>query len=200
MFKNRDIILTIAVILHFQGLYCQEINKLNEKGNKQGVWKESIDDLPNIDYALISYEDGIRNGELKSYYKNGNIATYVIYKNNEIDSILKNYYLNGELKYLINYDKGEKDGLFMEFTKEGILKLEKKYCDGIICDFYKEYYDNGNLHISVKISYNKKGDKIEKWKVFYENGKLMSSGMKKNNKNIGVWKKFTEQGELIKNK
>lgn len=199
MFKNLNIIFAIVVILNLQGLYCQELNKLNKKGNKQGVWKENFDNQPNIDYALITYDNGEKNGELKSFYKNGNIATYLIYKNGKIDGILKNFYPNGELKYSVNYNMGLKDGIQKEFSKEGLLKAEKKYCNGTVCDYYKLYYNNGNLYISVEIDYNKKGDKIEKWEVFYENGKLKATGVKKNEKKTGTWEKFTEQGDLIKN-
>lgn len=196
-FKNNIYFILLTLIMSINNSCAQE-NQLNKNGLKQGIWKEMIIDNPNIEYVLITYNNGEKEGELKSFYRNGKLATHAFYKNNRLNGVLKNYYDDGKLKLLFNYSHGMKNGVFEEYYENKILKTKKVYIEDVL-NFYEEYYDNGNIHIKVNNKKENKNDKLEEWEIYHKNGKLMLQGKKKSDKNIGIWKEYSKEGELIKN-
>jgi len=89
------------------------------------------------------YEDGILNGESKTYYLTGKITEFSHFKNGKLHGNLKRYADNGVLLDNLNYDSGKLHGAAKYYNIEGIL-------------IYWGDYEND--------------EKVGKWE-FFENGK-----------------------------
>ena len=83
-----------------------------------------------ISLFLFSCGDGIKNGEYKTYYDNGNIETVVNYKNDKLNGESKSYYENGQIKGEINYKGGKKDGISKSYSENGQLISVETFYEG----------------------------------------------------------------------
>ena len=61
------------------------------------------------------------------------------------------------------------------------------------CSTSKEYYENGMIEKTGKIS---NGQKNGKWKYYFKNGNFQGGGKYINGKRTGLWKWFHNNGEL----
>ena len=78
------------------------------------------------------YEDdnGLYQGEYKSYYHNGKLSVHCYYKDNKRHGIFKDYYDNGNLWNICNFINDEKHGEDKYYNKDGSY-------------WYSRYYNNG---------------------------------------------------------
>jgi antitoxin component YwqK of YwqJK toxin-antitoxin module len=130
-------------------------------------------------YIVENYKRGLNDQEFKKYYGNGNIKMIGFKnKNGKIKGELKYYYKNGELKNIMNVDTGEKK----EYFRNGVLKRTGIFLDGGKTGEWKEYYDNGQLkevgYYSKRdgiLKYYLNDKKIGEWKYYDETGKLIKT-------------------------
>ena len=114
---------------------------LDNEGYYNGKIKILYDDSDKI-RAEGQIEKGLKSGEWKYYYENGNIEKIENYKFGELNGICMRFYETGEL-----LEKGE-----MKYDKmEGI---------------WQSYYKNGNVDTETYYYLNKQTNGI--WKKFYE--------------------------------
>lgn len=143
---------------------------LNEKGIKNGLWKEYYDGR-----RLKSegrYEDGKRVGEWKFYFPDGKIEQTGTYnKLGNFDGTWRWYYLSGNIlreEYFLN---GVPDGYYVEYTEDGDILVEGEYIDG---------YENGkwvfNYGDTREEGEFRDGMKNGKWKAYYSDGSLAFEG------------------------
>ncbi len=139
---------------------------LNQYGEKDGVWIGK--EVDGKETCKINYHNGLKNGDFIRHYKNGNIESKGVYKNDTLIEKLIDYYENGNLLSETNYDSfGKMIGL-------------------------KKYYENGQL-----ASLNESSKQSINTIHYYENGKLKKEEhYNKNWKNHGVYKEFYENGNL----
>ena len=104
------------------------------------------------------YFDDMREGEERSYHRNGNLASVFRYENDKLN------------------------GLAQSWNEEGILTFEAGYVDGLRHGKFCKYYDDGsplleqNFVSDVLEGQKKKYDKEGKLTVFqYESGKLLKT-------------------------
>ena len=168
-------------------------------------------------YSAKYYENGQieledwGEGEIKTYYKNGQIKTITItdqgftlnYKlieeYSEIGKLTKEeIYLSSQLQ------KQFKDGISINgkviFEKDYQLNPSKDVRAGYNVLHYtlelreeKEYYDSGELqYTSNYVDDLKQGE----WKEYYKSGELKSTANYVNSKLQGEWKRYYDSGEL----
>jgi hypothetical protein len=111
----------------------------------------------------------------------------------ELDETKVQYYNVGEIMSLFNIaDQPEPVEPVEEIPADTVPKI-------IISDLdakdYKEYYDNGELKLSVEI---KDGLKEGTLKYYHENGEIKIRGEFENDEPVGKWKYYDEEGNLIK--
>ncbi|WP_195340268.1 toxin-antitoxin system YwqK family antitoxin [Fusobacterium sp. 1001295B_180824_G3] len=168
-----------------------------------------------------NYKDGKRNGEFKTFLKNGKSAGSVIYKDDKITkstlansmkdnasfSILTdvNYNINshkivteefpnGLLKQYFIFNKdGLLDGENREYYEEGEIKSIFPFKNNVADGNMISYYQNGN--IKEKNTYKngiEEGESI----LYYENGNLKEKYFMKNEKLDGEAVAYYEDGKI----
>jgi antitoxin component YwqK of YwqJK toxin-antitoxin module len=114
--------------------------------------------------------EGIFQGFVRTYYKNGQLNTEVNMKDGKLNGILKTYFENGQLKGEMNY------------------------IDGVIEGYTKTYFENGQLKLDANM---RDGEPEGSNKVYYENGQLRGEVNYKNGKRNGIFKEYDNSGKLI---
>ena len=218
--KNNKVSLLVFFLVSF-GMFSQEINQLNEKGERTGNWKKYY---PN---KRLRYEGAFLNGKevgvFKFYSMNTSVHPVAI-KTFAKDSVATN------VQFFTNKGVLESEGKMVDklrvgtweyYHKDGeTLMIEENYVDGLLSGEYKLYYKNsqltrlayykeGRLHGSYK-QYSDKGILIDDLQykdgfidgkaVFYEpNGKIKQRGQYKKDLKVGIWEYYVE-GKLVTSK
>lgn len=176
----------------------EKINRFDERGLKQGVWR--------------------------TYYSNGKIKSEINYKDNVLDGSFKEYDENGNVNLILHYTKGniveEKDTSALDivisnqYDSLGRLIFSGSYRNNIPVGIHRIYdgtgkvingyiYSNYGLKLGEGIIDNE-GKKEGAWTYFGEDGNVRSNGTYVNNLEQGIWKFFfvngkTEQTGVYKN-
>lgn len=191
------------------------INRIDEKGRKQGVW---IKYFPNSE--VKRYEGQFKNdkpvGKFSYYYEEGELRTEMFY-HHENRSTVKNYFPNGNLmalgayvdtlrdstwtfysyegnKIAIEYYiAGKKYGNFKKYHANGQLLEERYFENNVENGPLKEYYDTGILAREAKYVHGSlEGDAA----FYHKNGEVSFEGKYFKDTKHGIWKTYNEKGEL----
>ena len=101
-------------------------------------------------------------------------------------------YKNGQVKSIENFKNGKLNGEFKEFFENGSLFQIGTFKNGDMKNI-KVFYENGNL----KFEQNSK-DRKGKYRGYYPNGMLEVEGEVFQGDEIGLWKYYNEEGNLLK--
>ena len=101
-------------------------------------------------------------------------------------------YKNGQVKSIENFKNGKLNGEFKEFFENGSLFQIGTFKNGDMKNI-KVFYENGNLKFEQNLK-NRKG----KYRGYYPNGKLEAEGEVFQGDEIGLWKYYNEEGNLLK--
>ncbi|MGE0089866.1 MAG: toxin-antitoxin system YwqK family antitoxin [Bacteroidales bacterium] len=214
-FDADSVIITITRYRENDVIYNEEINRYNNKKQKQGVWK-TFDTTGKIKEER-TYLNGKLNGYLKQYDDMGFLVNTVRYENDEI--VLKDENYNLDIQVKEEYDqKGNqtfqggylKDipvGTHRYFNAKGqVIKSEtfdikgELESEGIVfvdgtrhgkwTDYYpgKKVKSNGNYKNNLK-------DGL--WTFYYVDGKIQQKGNYTNGKMTGNWKWYHKNGMLL---
>jgi len=191
----------------------ERINRVDFKGQKQGVWKWFYD---NGNLKLEgTFQNDKKNGFFKSYKPDGNLIVIEKYINDELQldapelrelEVRTDYYPNGQIKATASYNKGKPEGIRRDYNPDGTLKTGSVYKNGILVGqgivdekglkqgIWKEFYDDGKL--KAEGSY-KDNLKVGNWKFYYKSGKLEQTGRFNAKGNYdGEWQWYYESGEI----
>jgi antitoxin component YwqK of YwqJK toxin-antitoxin module len=214
----RLFVLLFCVVFN---LNTQEINKLDEKGLKHGLWKGY-----HKESNRLRFEGNFNHGKEIGLFKffddtkaNTVIATrefsekeknscYTIFYNQSGNKVSEGKVINklfeGEWKYyhfnspeimtLEFYKNGKLEGIRKVFYKNGTIAEETTYKNGKKEGAYKSYAENGII-LEESIY---KNDVYEGLAVFKNaNNVITGKGLFKNGKKIGIWE-VLENGKLVK--
>jgi len=168
--KRLFIVTVLFTVFFVSNAISQEVNKVDENGNKTGVWTKKY---PN---GRLRYKGEFKNGK--------EVGTFRFYNNttSSIPHIVKEYSDNGNYSYIkfFNRDGNVKtEGKMIERKREG--KWVYYFTNGNV--FSEEYYKNGKLDGVLK--------------NYYANKNVTEETAYKNGLKNGVSKIFTESGVLI---
>jgi len=212
------------VLLFF---FCQTVlsqndfNKLDEKGNKHGLWKGIYKDTKNPKYegtfehgkevGVFTFFDNTKTKRViatREFNPKDNSAYTIIYdqlKNKVSEGKVVNKLSEGQWKYYHkaskvimaaeNYSKGKLEGLRSVFYPNGKIAEEINYKNDVKNGFYKRYTESG---IIIEES-NYKNNEFDGLAIFRDpdDGNVVSRGKFVNGKKAGVWQ-FFEKGKLVK--
>ena len=130
----------------------------------------------------VSFKNGIRHGETKTFYAGGQLFQTFWYENDMKEDSARWFYLDGKVFRTTPYKKDTIDGIQIQYYKDGKVKAKIGYVKGMRTHFFEEYSQEGKLlknypEIAVNVSdeYNTKGtyriglelsDKSEKVKFY----------------------------------
>lgn len=195
-------------------------NKLDEKGNKHGLWKGNYQDTKNPKYEG-TFDHGKEVG-IFTFFDNTQLRTviatrefsqkdnscYTIFydqkKNKVSEGKLVNKLYEGQWKYyhkaskivmtIENYSKGNLEGVRTVFYPTGKIAEEANYKNNLKNGNYKRYTEAG-IVIEETIYSNNEYNGIATFSDV--DGNIASKGKFTNGKKSGIWQ-FYEKGKLVK--
>ena len=110
---------------------------------------------------------------------------------NFIGQVIKKY-KDGQVKSIENFKNGKLNGEFKEFFENGSLFQVGTFKNGDMKNI-KVFYENGNLKFEQNLK-----DRKGKYRGYYPNGMLEVEGEVFQGDEIGLWKYYNEEGNLLK--
>ena len=198
-----------------------DYNKLDDKGNKNGLWKGSYEDTKNPKYegtfdhgkevGTFTFYDNIKTKTViatREFNPQDNSAYTIFYdqkKNKVSEGKLVNRLSEGEWKYyhkaskvvmtIENYSNGKLEGLRSVFYPNSKIAEEIHYKNDSKEGLYKRYTESG---IIIEES-NYKNNEYDGLATFKDpdDGTIVSKGMFLKGKKAGNWQ-FFSKGKLVK--
>ena len=211
-------------ILIFLNVFClsaqNDFNKLDNKGNKHGLWKGYYEDTKNPKYEG-TFEHGKEVGiftffdntvikkiiATREFSSKANEAYTIFYdqnKNKVSEGKVVNKLFEGQWKYyhkasknimtIENYSNGKLEGLRSVFYPSGKIAEEMNYKNNLKNGVYKRYTESGII-IEESIYKNNDYNGIATFKD--PDGNVVSKGKFINGKKVGIWQ-FFDKGKLVK--
>ncbi|MGZ3864699.1 MAG: toxin-antitoxin system YwqK family antitoxin [Bacteroidia bacterium] len=205
----------ITTIIRYKMGYVEKLEKINqtdEKGNKQGIWKEFYPD--GTVKKETRYKDGTIDGYVKEYDKKGDLAD------------MKKYSFGKEVQ---NAPELAKPDIFKAFFDDGNVRYEGLYLNGMPigthykfhlskrCDSVRVYNDSNetytmqykcfNLSVADSAFVYQEGYLVERgpvdslrrrqkiWMEYNITGEFRSKGPYVDDKRIGNWEFFYPNGK-----
>lgn len=185
--------LKTATLLFFVIILGSSCNKFDGKdGIKTVYFPES-----EIVQQIVEYKDGKRIGELKEFYRNGNLKVRQYYKNDTLTDSAFFYYENGNLQYTQYLKDFKKEGTWKKYNEQGKVYEEINFKDDYL-DGYTTTYTYRTGRVLQRLHYTD-GMKEGKQELFYNSGKPKAIlFFHYNNPSVGT-EEWDEQGKKIDN-
>lgn len=210
----------IFLFLISASVCAQGINQLDEKGQKNGLWKGIYEDskrpryegtfLHGKEIGLFKFFDNTKVNSViatREFNAQDNSAYTIFYdqNNNKVsEGKVVNKIFEGEWKYyhqasnkimtIENYKKGKLEGIRTVFFSNGKIAEEATYKNNLKDGIYKKYAENGNV-LEESIFKNNLYNGLAIFKDAL--GNLVSKGQFLDGKKVGNWQ-FFENGKLLK--
>ena len=199
-------------------VFAQGINKLDESGNKQGVWKGIYQESKRTRYegtfehgkeiGLFKFFDDTKAGTIIATreFNNKDNSCYTIFYNQNKNKVSEGKVVNkqfeGDWIYyhedsplvmtFEHYANGKLNGIRKVFYKSEKIAEEAIYIDGIKNGTYKKYAENGIL---LEETIYKDGE-YEGLAIFRDvDNKIYAQGLFRKGKKVGIWK-ILEKGKV----
>lgn len=198
----------IISIMKYQGGILASVDRLNRKdenGKKQGVWKEFYEDGKVKEEK--KFKDDVIDGYVKTYDKKGNLTNTEKFNNGKqvknapelakLD-VYKDYYDDGTMKYEGGYINGMPVGTHFHYRQKYMcdslpvarddtsdVMIKKYVCRNRAVPDSAIIYEEG-----IKISYgavDSLRNKIGIWTEYHNSGEFRAKGLYSNDKRIGEW-------------
>lgn len=189
----------------------------NIKGEVITLYEYNNDFLIGRERINRTDKEGLKQGDWKEYYSNGNLKKEMTYRNDLLHSYYKEYNAKGILNLAMLFDNGSlveesvDDDPDIEiknrYNSQGILTYSGPYKGEIPVGIHREYKDDGSI-IKSRI-YNddgiivsegiisEDGLKSGKWKNYYNDGKTKEAGTYLNNRKSGNWVFYNNEGRIV---
>lgn len=184
---------TIITLLEYNNDFLvsrQRINRTDSEGLKQGDWKEFY---PNGNVkSETSYKDDLIHGYYKEYDNRGVLVMTMLYDNGSI--VKSNVEDQPDIEIENRYDENNRliySGPFRNKIPVGVHREFGE--DNKVINAYV-YNDNGLL-LSQGIV-DEAGRYNGRWKDFYPDGKIQAEGQYTDSRRTGVWKFYNGAGKL----
>ena len=198
----------VISIIKYQGgvlASIERINRKDETGKKQGVWKEFFDDGKLKEEK--KFKDDVLDGYVKTYDKKGNLENTQKFNNGKqiknapelakLD-VYKEFYEDGTMKYEGGYINGMPVGTHFHYKQKYIcdslpvarddtsdVMIKKQICRNRAVPDSAIIYEEG-----IKTAYgavDSLRNRIGIWSEYHNTGEFRGKGMYANDKRIGEW-------------
>ena len=194
----------------------EHINRKDNLGQKQGVWKEFYES--GKIKSEISFQNGKKTGYTKTFSEKGSLINVDKYVGDSLQievpelttklEVRNEYYEDGSIKKTGTYLYGLAEGTHKEYSREGKITGAKIYKEGNLIGEglideagnqqgpWVEYYVSGQL--KAKGDYDN-GIKIGDWIFYHPNGKVEQKGRyDKKGRAQGLWQWFYDSGSTLR--
>ena len=208
----------LASLIISVSVFAQGINKLDESGNKQGVWKGIYQESKRTRYegtfehgkeiGLFKFFDDTKAGTIIATreFNNKDNSCYTIFYNQNKNKVSEGKVVNKQFEddwiyyhedsplvmTFEHYANGKLNGIRKVFYKSEKIAEEAMYIDGIKNGTYKKYAENGIL---LEETIYKDGE-YEGLAIFRDvDNKIYAQGLFRKGKKVGIWK-ILEKGKV----
>jgi antitoxin component YwqK of YwqJK toxin-antitoxin module len=217
-----ELTLILFLLLNVFCIQAQnDFNKLDDKGNKNGLWKGFYEDTKNLKYegtfdhgkevGTFAFFDNSKTKIVvatREFNPKDNSAYTIFYdqkKNIVSEGKVVNKIYEGQWRYyhkasktvmtIENYSNGKLEGIRSVFYPSGKIAEEMVYKNNLKNGIYKRYTEAG---IIIEES-NYKNNEFDGLATFKDpdDGSLVSTGKFLNGKKVGIWQ-FFNKGKLVK--
>lgn len=136
--------------------------KLNDKGGLREV---------------VSWNDGKRHGESRTYHPNGSLDTVCEWVSGMKHGMQRRYNRNGEIMEETHFANGEREGLYRRWLNDDRDKNnpqpmveETQFADDLLHGEQRLYFDNGKLNRTGQHSLGKKQGE---WRSYNQEGRVV---------------------------
>lgn len=203
-------------IYYKDGMKNGEGKEYDEDGNLIGIHDYRNNVLINFQEINRYDENGLKQGVWRNYYTNGKIETEQIFKDGMINGYLKKFSKVGELLEAIKYEEGimidsnyidkKTANIKNEYFDDGIIKYSGAFIGNKPVGIHREFDENGRVNRSrmydtdgnligegiVNVDGNKQGN----WIFYYSTGEVKSKGIYKENWMTGNWIYYYKSGNI----
>jgi len=156
-----------------------------------------------LEFSLgLFYYNKVQFTGIKIEMRNGIRVSERSIKDGKYNGPQKEYYQNGKLKSEGHSVDGVSEGIHRSYYENGLLENESFLKGGVPHGICKSYYDTGILESELSYK-NLKNDGTYKnlvkdgnWMTYHKNGRLAWIAFFQNDKPVGQWKWFDEDGNL----
>lgn len=220
MLIKNSVIQLIAILFCLTAYSQVDINKMDAKGKRNGLWKGTYEKSKRPRYegtfvngketGVFKYFDDTKAGSVIATrdFSKGDGSCYAIFfdqKGNKVsegklvnklpDAEWKYYhYQSKQLMTLENYKAGKLNGIKKVFYNDGSLAELANYKEGNLEGVYKKYAENETILEEI----NYKNGQLNGSALYYDGkGNLNIKGQYKNDRKWGYWETY-ENGKLVK--
>ncbi len=207
----------IISMLKYQGGILASVDRLNRKdenGKKQGVWKEFYEDGKLK--SEKKYKDDLVDGYVKTYDKKGNLEKTEKFNNGkEVKNapelakldVYQDFYEDGTMKYEGGYINGMPVGTHYHYRQKYMCDSLPVARDDTSDVMIKKYVCRNRAVPDSAITYNE-GIKIEygavdsmrnkigTWTEYHNSGEFRGKGLYANDKRVGEWIFYYPNGKI----
>lgn len=182
------------------------INRTDEQGRKQGVWKKTYPQNTVHRYEG-QFKDDQPYGTFKYYYKDGTLKTIMEYSNSGVLARTVTFWENGRVMSKGNYINQKKDSTWIYYGEKGYLNIAEQYNMGEMNGWRIMYYKVGNNQKKAPVREEAKfvdGKMSGAWKKYFRDGSIKAKGQYENDQKTGTFEYFYPDGsrrrtEMFKN-
>jgi antitoxin component YwqK of YwqJK toxin-antitoxin module len=167
---------SIAFLFNTSQVFCQELNKLDNLGRKQGTWQKA-DENGKIKYKG-QFKDNVPEGRFEYFYPSGKTKAISNFTDAGRTTRTEVFNENGTLKAKGKYLQEKRDSIWLFYNDSGKLVRSETYFKNLLNGASKTYYAKGNL---CELTHWTDSIKNGEWKQYFENGSLKSEGLYVNN-------------------
>ena len=198
----------IISIMKYQGGILASVDRLNRKdenGKKQGVWKDFYEDGKLKEEK--KYKDDVVDGYVKTYDKKGNLSNTEKFNYGKLVKnapelakldVYKDYYDDGTMKYEGGYINGMPVGTHYHYRQKYIcdsLPIARDDTSDVMIKKYvcrnRPVPDSAIIYLEgIKTDYgavDSMRNRIGIWTEFHNSGEFRGKGLYANDKRIGEW-------------
>jgi len=174
--------------------YAQDtVNRINEKGLKEGYWRK-LDTAGKKIYEG-RFSNGMPAGTFYYYYPTGKVKAVSVFFKEGRKAKTTTYFPSGKKMTEGIYIDEKRDSIWQFFSEfDGVLLSEETYSNGRKYGVSKTYYAGKGP--AEEITY-KDGLKEGSWLQYYSDGKIKMRVKNKNDKKDGMMEAFSETGILL---
>jgi antitoxin component YwqK of YwqJK toxin-antitoxin module len=177
-----------------------QINKVDEKGKKQGVWEKTYPRSKVLHYKG-QFKDDKPVGTFQYYYPSNKIQAIIVHDSKSNRSKAEFYHESGMIMSKGIYRDMKKDSIWLSFGPSGRKTFSETYKADLLNGERIIYYisedpSDRSERICSRSNYlNGKldGEQIE----YFDGGTVKNKGSYKNNKKEGVWISYYPNGKKM---
>jgi YD repeat-containing protein len=179
----------VLLIALFLPLLCfAQVNKVDQKGWKQGPWVKYYPDN-----KVPIYQGQFKNdkpyGEFRYYFSSGKLKAIIQHQNNLSNALY--YFENDQLMASGNYKEMKKDSVWTNYNSQGFIISRETYLLDKLNGIRVTYYLEGQGEDKEKVL------TIENYKDSMLDGAFESYFVQGVNKEKGTYKKNKKEGEWL---